>query len=179
MGFIGRLLSTVSSTVLILLGASGANANTSPQDTQQQLPSVRGGGASAELVAGFILDTGGVYTEDVVEAAVRRTLGDMLHGRLKELPGFVRGLHSLGLKPEVEVAAVDTLVSMLEEQSGGLISAEQAAAAIGEVFEVFVEPLAVAAGDAPKARFVPDVLPPETEDESLNLFLTGKAFLPS
>ena len=181
MGFVGRLLSTVSSAVLILLGASGASASTSPQGAiqkqQQQLPSVRGG--AAELLAGFILDAGDVYSEDVVEAAVRRMLDGISPDRLKDLPGFVRGLQSLGLKPEVEVAAVETLVSMLEEQSGLLISAEQAAATTGEVFEEYVKTLTVAAGDGPIGRFVPEAPLPEAKDNSLHLIIRGRAFLPS
>jgi len=181
MGFVGRLLSTVSSAVLILLGASGASASTSPQGAiqkqQQQLPSVSGG--AAELLAGFILDAGDVYTEDVVEAAVRRMLDGITPDRLTDLPGFVRGLHSLGLKPEVEVAAVETLVSMLEEQSGLLISAEQAAAATGEVFEEFVGTLTVAAGDGPRGAFVPEAPLPEAKDNSLHIIIRGRAFLPS
>jgi len=181
MGFVGRLLSTVSSAVLILLGASGASASTSPQGTiqkqQQQLPSVRGG--AAELLAGFIIDAGDVYSEDVVEAAIRRMLDGISPDRLKDLPGFVRGLQGLGLKPEVEVAAVETLVSMLEEQSGLLISAEQAAAATGEVFEEYVKTLMVAAGDGPIGRFVPEAPLPEAKDNSLHLIIRGRAFLPS
>ena len=158
MGFVGRLLSTVSSAILILLGASGASASTSPQGAiqkqQQQLPSVRGG--AAELLAGFILDAGDVYSEDVVEAAVRRMLDGMSPDRLRKLPGFVRGLRSLGLRPEVEVAAVETLISVLEEQSGRLISVEQAVAVAGQVFDEFIEPITVAAGEGPTGRFVPE-----------------------
>jgi hypothetical protein len=179
MGFIGKLLSTVSSAVLILLGASGASASTSPQGAaqkqQQQLPSVRGG--AAELLAGFIVDTGGRYTEDVVEAAVRRMLDGMSPDRVAYLPGFVRGLRSLGLSPEVEVAAVETLISMLEEQSGLQISAEQAAAVAGQVFDEFVEPFTVAEGESPTGKFVTEE--PLPDDDSLRVLIRPMPFLPS
>lgn len=157
MGFIGKLLSTVSSVVLILAGASGANASKSPPSTspqgaeQQQLPSI--GAGAGELLGGFILDTGARYTEDTVEAAVRRMLDGMSPDRVTYLPEFVRGLRSLGLSPEVEVAAVETLISVLEELSGSLISAEQAAAVTGQVFDEFVEPLRLAAGTNPRGKF--------------------------
>jgi hypothetical protein len=54
------------------------------------------------------------------------------------------------------VAAVETLISVLEEQSGRLISVEQAVAAAGQVFDEFFEPITVAAGEGPTGRFVPE-----------------------
>lgn len=158
MGFIGKLLSSVSSAVLVLLGASAAGANTPPQgiEQEQQHPGVLGG--AGELLAGFIVDTGARYTEDTVEAAVRRMFDGISPDRVAELPEFVRGLRSLGLNPEVEVAGVETLISMLEELSGSLISPEQAAAVTGQVFDEFVEPLRVAQGlpDGLRGKFKAD-----------------------
>ena len=178
MGFIGKLLSSVSSAVLILVGASGAGASTTPQvaEQEQQLPGVLGG--AGELLAGFIVDTGARYTEDAVEAAVRRMFEGMSPDRIAELPEFVRGLRSLGLSPEVEVAAVETLISMLEEQSGLLISAERAAAVTGQVFDEFVEPIMVA--QAPKGSPLYD----PCKDPLLLIkpeycYAPGRPFLPS
>lgn len=157
MGFIGKLLSTVSSIALILGGASGASASkptpsAPPQGVeQQQLPSL--GAGAEELLSGFIVDTGGRYTEDTVEAAVRRLLDGMSPDRVTYLPEFVRGLRGLGLSPEVEVAAVETLISILEEQAGLLISAERASAVTGQVFDEFVAPYLVAQGGSPRGKF--------------------------
>lgn len=157
MGFIGKLLATVSSIALILSGASGAIASksapdNSPQDTEQQPPPSIGAGAE-DLLSGFIVDAGGRYTEEGVEASVRRLMEGMSPDRVTYLPDFVRGLRSLGLSPEVEVAAVETLISILEEQAGLLISAERASAVTGEIFDEFVAPYLVAAGSDPTGKF--------------------------
>ena len=155
MGFIGKLLSGVSAAVLMLVGGSGAGANTPPQGAQQekQLLGVLGG--AGDLLAGFIVETGARYSEDAAEAAIRRMFDGMSADRVLDLPKFVRGLRSLRLSPEVEVAAVETLISMLEEVSGSLISEEQAAAVTGQIFDQFVEPIRVAQGqgDDPSGKF--------------------------
>ena len=129
MGFIGKLLSGVSSAVLLLVGASGSSASPSYQgaDPEQQHPGIFGG--AGELLAGFIADTGARYTEDSVDAAVRRMFDGISPDRVEKLPEFVRALRSLRLSPEVEVAAIETVVSTLEELPESLISPEQVAAA--------------------------------------------------
>ena len=149
MCFIERLLSDVSAAVLLVFGASGVSPSIPPQGAEQkkQLPgALQGIELSGDLLAGFIFHTAGRYTEDTVEAAVRGMLDGMSADRLAELPSFVRALRSLELSPEVEVAAIETLISMLEELSGSLISEEQAAAVTGQVFDQFVEPVRVAHG---------------------------------
>ena len=152
MGFIGKLLSSVSSAVLLLVGASGASADTPPQgaEVEKQLPGVLGGDVqSSDLLTGFILYTGGRYTEDTAEAAIQRMFHGLPADRVAELPDFVRGLLGLRLSPEVEVSAVETLITLLEQASGSLISEEQAAAVSGQIFDVFVEPIRVAKKNVP------------------------------
>ncbi len=158
MGFISKLLSSVSSAVLLLLGASGASANTPPQvvELEKQLPGVLGGALqSSDLLAGFILHTGGRYTEDTAEAAIQHMFDGLPADRVAELPNFVRGLRSLGLSPKVEVAAVETLITMLEQRSGSLVSEQQAAAVTLQIFGMFVEPIRVAQGlgEDPTGKF--------------------------
>ena len=139
MGFIGKLFSSVSAVALLLAGASSASANKPAQKEEQekQQPGVRGG--AAELFAEFVVETGARYTEDVVEAAVRRMFDDMSSDTLADLPEFVRNLRSLGLNPEVEVAAVETLISMTKEKSGSLISEEQAAQVVEEILDEYLK----------------------------------------
>jgi hypothetical protein len=183
MGFIGKLLSTVSSIALILSGASAASASKPTPSApyqgaeQQQLPTV--GVDAGELLSGFIVDVGGRYTEDTVEAAVRRMLEGMTPDRVTYLPEFVRGLRGLGLSPEVEVAAVETLISMLEEQAGLLISAERASAVTGEVFDEFVAPYLVAQGGNPTGKFSESLLFPGNPHAFTQGEKKGKPFQPS
>jgi len=149
MGFIGRLLSSVSSAVLLLVGASGASVNTPAQGAglEQERPGGPGGAEqSVDLLAEFILQSGGRYTEDSVEAAIQHIFDGLPADRVMELPNFARGLQSLELSPEVEVAAIETLITMVEQLSGSLVSEEQAAAVIGRIIDVFVEPIRVALG---------------------------------
>ena len=155
MGFIGKLFASLSSAALIFFGTANANTSTSPSGAEQEQQLQRVLGGAGELLAGFIADAGGRYTEDAVEAAVRRMFAGMSPDRFTDLPEFVRGLRSLGLSPEVEVAVVETLISMIEEQSGLLIPAEQAAAVTGQIFDVFVEPIMLAqAPSPPRGKFV-------------------------
>lgn len=147
MGFIGKLLSSVSSAVLILVGASAAGASTSTGQPEQKQQTPRTSLGEGELLSSFVLDTAGHYTEDSVEAAVHRMLSSISQDRVAELPGFVRGLRSLQLSPEAEVAAVESLISGLEEQSGSRLPAEQADAVIGQIFDQFAVPRQVARND--------------------------------
>ena len=116
-------------------------------ELEKQLPGVLGGALqSSDLLAGFILHTGGRYTEDTAEAAIQDMLDGLPADRVAELPSFVHGLRSLGLSPKAEAAAVETLITMLEQRSGSLVSEQQAAAVILQIFGMFVEPIRVAQG---------------------------------
>ncbi len=120
-------------------------------ELEKQLPGVLGGALqSSDLLAGFILHTGGRYTEDTAEAAIQHMLDGLPADRVAELPSFVHGLRSLGLSPKAEAAAVETLITMLEQRSGSLVSEQQAAAVILQIFGMFVEPIRVAQGQDPK-----------------------------
>lgn len=180
MGFVGKLLSSVSSAVLILLGASsGGSASVSPPgpEQKQQLPSI--GGGAGELLAGFVLDTGGRYTEEAVEAAVLRMIDGMSPDRITDMPEFVRGLRSLELAPEVKVAAVETLISALEEWSGSLVSAEKSAAVTAQIFDEFVQPLQVAMGEDPTGKFSESLLFPGNPHGFSQGEKKGRPFQPS
>ena len=125
-------------------------------ELEKQLPGVLGGALqSSDLLAGFILHTGGRYTEDTAEAAIQHMFDGLPADRVAELPSFVHGLRSLGLSPKVEVAAVETLITMLEQRSGSLVSEQQAAAVTLQIFGMFVEPIRVAQGlgEGPTGKF--------------------------
>ena len=135
MGRIGKLLSGVSSAVLLFLGASNVPAQLQSDEKVEQLPVILMG--KDGLITGFVAETGGRYTEDTVEAAIRRMLEGMSADRVTELPKFVRDLQNLGLSPEAQVVAVETIISMLVEISGSLISQDQADVVIADILEEF------------------------------------------
>ena len=139
MGFIGKLFSSVSAIVLLLSSASSASVNKLAQKGEQVKPQPGVSGGAAELFAEFVVETGAGYTEDVVEAAVRRMFDDMSSDSVADLPEFVRNLRSLGLNPEVEVAAVETLISMVKDKSGSLISEEQAAQVVEQILDEYLK----------------------------------------
>ena len=83
MGRIGKLLTSVSSAVLLFVGTSGDTANKAPNVDEQskELPGVRGGAALYSL--GLSSRRVARYTEDIVEVAI---LMAALHDGLKYSP---------------------------------------------------------------------------------------------
>jgi len=160
-GRIGKLLSGVSAAVLLFVGASNVPAQLQGDEKIEQLPGVLGG--NGDLIAIFVVETGGNYTEDEVEAAIRRMLDGMSRDRVTELPKFVRDLQNLGLSPEAEVVAVETIISMLVELSGSVISKDQADVVIVDILGEF----APAAGD-PKIQILEKSAAEQSREERGN-----------
>ena len=91
----------------------------------------------------FIASTKKPYTEQSVESGIRRLFDNMGSDRLRELPVLSRNLHGLGLGPENEIAAVETLLAMVDQLSGSTISDDQAGQLSGQIFDQFVAAVTV------------------------------------
>lgn len=156
MGFIRKLFSSVSSVALLLAGTPGVKSNV-PLRSDEAIR--QGSGIVAgerDLLKEFIAATERPYTEQTVESGIRRMFDNMGSDRLQQLPAFSRNLHILGMSPENEVAAVETLLAMVDQSSGSTITDERAGRLSGQIFDHFVASVTVAqaaaavAGEGPK-----------------------------
>ena len=153
--FVKRLLSSVSSIALILSGVSGATATvpadhpefaTRPSDTEDFGKPHRTGDLLAELVL-----SKGPLTEQTIETGLLYVLGGLTPEQAAKLPLLMRDLRTLGLRPEVEVAAAETLIAIVREASGTILTTKQAELLVGEVFDQFVKPTKIALNPNPPA----------------------------
>jgi len=143
LGFIRKLLSSVSSVALLLASSPGVRASVPPGSDE---PARHGAGIAAGdsgLVKEFIASTKKPYTEQSVESGIRRLFDNMGSDRLRELPALSRYLHGLGLGPENEIAAVETLLAMVDQLPGSTITDERAGQLSGQIFDQFVAAVTV------------------------------------
>ena len=158
--FVRRLLSSVSSIALFLSGASGATANvladnpefaTRPSDTVDIGTAHRTGDLLAELVL-----SKGPLTEQTIGTGLLNILGGLTPEQAAKLPLLMRDLRTLGLRPEVEVAAAETMIAIVREASGTILTTKQAELLVGDVFDQFVKPTKIAINPNPPASPVGD-----------------------
>lgn len=156
MTFVRKLLSSVSAIAMFLSGASGAAANvpannpdiaTLPSGTADSGRSPRTG----DLLATLILSEGQL-TEQSIETGLRSMLAGLTPEQAAKLPVLMRDLRTLGLRPEIEVAAAETMIGIVRKASGTLLTTKQAEFIVGDVFDQFVKPTSIAINPNPAAR---------------------------
>lgn len=175
MGRFKKLLAGVSSLGL-LVGASQAKANVDPLQTDdeqlrlQVSEFVKGSGTQATDV------NDPYHNPEIVELAIEKALDTPDRDQLFLLPLLVRHLRAVGLNENVEVAAVDTVLTIIERQRGSLISADEATDLMEKVLEDFAGPIRVADNRDWSVRrlkrFVPGV-PSSDTDVTQPLFPPG------
>ena len=69
-----------------------------------------------------------------------------------KLPLLMRDLRTLGLRPEIEVAAAETLIGIVRKASGTIVTTKQAKILVADVFDQFVKPTKIAIKPNPPAR---------------------------
>ncbi len=143
MGFIKKLLSSVSSVALLLASSPGVRASVPSGGDEAARHDAGIAAGESGLVKEFIASTKKPYTEQSVESGIRRLFDNMGSDRLQELTAFSRNLHGLGMGPENEIAAVETLLAMVDQLSGSTISDEQAGQLSGQIFDQFVAAVTV------------------------------------
>lgn len=146
MGFIGKLLSGVSAAALLVFGTSGAIAKafidhpevaTEPSGTADFGQAHRTGGLAADLLKTLL-------TEQTIEASLRQMLGVLTPEQAVNLPLLMKNLRTMGLSLEAEAAAAETLAAIIREASDTILTPEQAASLVGDVFDQYVEPIKLA-----------------------------------
>lgn len=156
MGFIKKLLSSVSSVALLLASSPGVRASVPSGGDEAARHDAAVTEAESGLVKEFVASTQRPYTEKSVESGIRGLFDNMGSDRLQGLPAFSRNLHGLGLGPENEIAAVETLLAMVDQLPGSMISDAQAGQLSGQIFDQFVAAVTVTqaaaamAGEGPK-----------------------------
>ena len=156
MKFVRKLLGSVSSFALFLSGVSGAMANV-PADNPEfatQLSGTADFGKSrrtGDLLLELILSEGQL-TEQSIETGLQYMLADLTPEQAAKLPLLVRDLRTLGLRPEIEVAAAETLIGIVRKASGTILTTKQAEYLVGDVFDQFVKPTKIAINPNPPAR---------------------------
>jgi hypothetical protein len=143
LGFIKKLLSSVSSVALLLASSPGVRASVPPGGDEAARHDAGIAAGESGLVKEFVASTKRPYTEHSVELGIRRLFDSMGSDRLRQLPEFSRNLHGLGMGPENEIAAVETLLAMVDQLSGSTISDEQAGQLSGQIFDQFVAAVTV------------------------------------
>ena len=148
MKFVRRLLGSVSSIALFLSGVSGATANV-PADNPElatQPSGVADFGKSrrtGDLLVKLIL-SGGQLTERSIETDLQYMLVDLTPEQVIKLPLLMGDIRTLGLRPEIEVAAAETLIRIVGKASGTVLTKNQAKLIVGDVFDQFVNPTKIA-----------------------------------
>lgn len=143
MGFIKKLLSSVSSVALLLASSPGVRSSVPPGSDEAARHGAGIAAGESGLVREFVSSTKRPYTEQSVESSIRRLFDNMGPERLQQLPAFSRNLHALGMGPENEIAAVETLLAMVDQLSGSTITDEQAGLLSGQIFDHFVAAVTV------------------------------------
>ncbi len=143
MGFIKKLLSSVSSVALLLASSPGVRASVPAGSDEAARHGAGIAAGESGLVKEFVASTKRPYTEQSVESGIRRLFDNMGSDRLQELPAFSRNLHGLGMGPENEIAAVETLLAMVDQLSGSTISDDRAGQLSGQIFDQFVAAVTV------------------------------------
>ena len=158
MGFIKKLLSSVSSVALLLAGAPGVKSSVPPRSDEAARHSVGIAAGESGLLTEFVVATDRPYTEQTVESGIRRLFDNMEFDRLHQLPAFSRDLQVLGMGAENEIAAVETVLAMVDQLPGSAITGEQASQLSGQIFDHFVAAVRVAqvaaavSGDGSRGR---------------------------
>lgn len=153
--FVRKLLSGVSSIVLFLFSVSGTTANV-PADNPEGATHPSGtadfGKAhrTDDLLAELVLSKGPL-TEQTIETGLQHMLGGLTPEQAAKLPLLMRDLRTLGLNPEVEVAAAETMIAIVREASGTILTTKQAELLVGDVFDQFVKPTKIAINPNPPA----------------------------
>ncbi len=162
MKFVRRLLGSVSSIALFLSGVSGATANV-PADNPEfatQLSGTADFGKSrrtGDLLLELILSEGQL-TEQSIETGLQYMLVGLTPEQAAKLPLLMRDLRTLGLRPEIEVAAAETLIGVVRKASGTILTKKQAEVLVGDVFDQFVNSTKIAINPNPPPR--PDASSP-------------------
>jgi hypothetical protein len=156
MNFVRRLLGSVSSIALFLSGVSGATANvpvdnpefaTQPSSIADFDKSRRTGDLLVELILGK-----GQLTEQSIETNLQYMLIGLTPEQAAKLPLLMRDLRTLGLRPEIEVAAAEALIRIVGKASGTVLTTNQAKLLVGDIFDQFVKPTKFAINSNPPAR---------------------------
>lgn len=108
-----RTLLGAAGILALGVGMQSANASTNPADgltghrVTQEGRSVFAGDALLE----FVIQTGGVFTADKVDAALGGIFANMSPARAEELPDFLVQLASLGVTRDIVESARETLLT--------------------------------------------------------------------
>ncbi len=140
MGFVGKLLLHVSAVVLLLVGATTAKSGTTQRDGG--IVKGRSGAETkkSDLYVEFISATEKPYTEQSVVSGIRRMIVTMRPDRMQQLSDFARDIRDLGLSPDTEIKAVETVLTTIEQLSDSTISEREAAKLTGQIVDQFVTP---------------------------------------
>ena len=156
MKFVRRLLGSVSSIALFLSGVSGATANV-PADKPEFATQASGTAdfgksrRTGDLLVELILREGQL-TEQRIETGLQYMLAGLTPEQAAKLPLLMRDLRTLGLRPEIEVAAAETLIGIVRKASGTVLTTTQASLLVGDIFDQFVKPTKIARNPKPLAR---------------------------
>lgn len=138
MGFVGKLLLHVSAVVLLLVGATTAKSGV-PQRDDEVVKGRSGAEAKkSDLYVEFISTTTKPYTEQSVVSGIRRMIVTMRPDRMQQLSDFARDIRDLGLSPDTEIKAVETVLTTIEQLSDSTISEQEAAQLTGQIVDQFV-----------------------------------------
>ncbi|MCZ6862422.1 MAG: hypothetical protein O7I42_19475 [Alphaproteobacteria bacterium] len=156
MAFVRKLLSSVSAIAVFLSGVSGATGSVSSNNPEF---AARSSGTSdfgksrrtGDLLVELILSEGQL-TEQSIETGLNNMLAGLTPDQAAKIPRLMRDLRTLGLRPEIEVAAAETLIGIVRKASGRILAAKQAELLVGDIFDQFVTPTKIAMYPNPPAR---------------------------
>ncbi len=140
MGFVGKLFLHVSSVVLLLVGATPAKSGVLPRDGKIIKGQPGTESKKSDLFAEFLSTTKRPFTEQSVVSGIRRMIVTMRPDRMQQLSVFARDIRDLGLSPDTEIKAVETVLTTIEQLSDSTISEREAAQLTGQIVDQFVTP---------------------------------------
>ncbi len=140
MGLFGKIFLRVSAVVLLLVGAAAAKSGVIPRDGEVIEGRPATDTEKSDILVEFMSTTNGPFTEQSVVSGIRRMFVTMSPDRMQQLSVFAREIRDLGLSPETEIKAVETLLNMIEQSSGSKISERGAAQLTGQIVDQFVTP---------------------------------------
>lgn len=144
MGYIKKLLSGVSAISLLLAGATGVRSNVPPRNSEVAKHNFDVQAKQSDLLVKFLAKTKQPYTRYTLQVGMRQMFYKLRSDQVQQVPKFAKELRDLGLSKENEIAAVETLLAMIEELSQSIITERMADLLIEQIFDQYVGTIEVA-----------------------------------